>query len=358
MLLKLPDEVLLNIVLRVDTRGTLNFGLACRRLQPIAREALIKKAHIKPQYIWNFVATLQQNPGWVRDITHLALGPVDYHALFVMRNVESYVFRAITKTDFFACCTSICDAVKASSAGSPDLWLETWASGRHFSSMGLSILLAQCLQLEAISVSISYFETESLLWEIFCYNNLLDPGPRRLDKWHKTVRQLLQNRLRGLEITRNPAMHLNGHHRTYERRRVMLTGFVHLRHLVVPYEQIINLFPHNRVILNETLPAGLVHLRIDYCDPRYPLGSKHFVDQLTDDRKAFPYMHDIELRFECGSDCLYSHPDSKAIIDTFQRWQASTVRVVMSGKEPITGDYMQVDLVAKKKSAWWWQQAA
>lgn len=72
-LLHLPDEVLLNVALRLgrNSRDLLHLALAHRRLHPITQEALVRSGCVLLNSIPKYIEMLEQNPGWANQIKHI-----------------------------------------------------------------------------------------------------------------------------------------------------------------------------------------------------------------------------------------------------------------------------------------------
>ena len=70
----LPDELLLNIALRLNVSTLRNVAPTCPRLRFIAQEALVRTAALSPKHAWLLVDLLQQRPQIERLFTHIRLG--------------------------------------------------------------------------------------------------------------------------------------------------------------------------------------------------------------------------------------------------------------------------------------------
>lgn len=353
-LLKLPEELLLNVALRVDNQGGHGLSLTCRRLRPIAREALAKKACIKPKHIWNYVALLLIYPSWSSKLTHLTLGPINDGDSNTMCAIEACVRSTRTKADFLECCAVISAAATASRIGRADLWLNTWARGADFRALGPSILFAQFSELAVLSIHATVFGDMPLLVDIFCSGDKT-ALKHKLDNLHIPVGRLLQHRLRGLEITGKLGLDLptNDNWFLHESRepRLQLTAFRHLRHLIASYDHMIDQTNRSDKYIHKVLPTSLVWLRVDYCDCEDPLGSQPFVDELIFNVQAFPDMRTIELRFDCSAGELALPLGFRQPIDLVRSWQNSGRVDFVTACKDSSGCFWSVDLAACMENA-------
>jgi hypothetical protein len=187
-ILKLPDELLLEVAKDVDVIGLRGLSLTCRRMQPIAQEALIRNATLSPMHIWKLVETLRNQPGLVMALTHLRLGPVTYQQTFDMREISK---AHETQADHSSCCEIMPElylqADKSASEDGP-------AQAIDFYSAGVVVLVALAKGLQTISTGTSVIDTTTIMGSLFCENN---ESPSRS---YEPARLQLKARLEELNI--------------------------------------------------------------------------------------------------------------------------------------------------------------
>jgi hypothetical protein len=191
-ILKLPDELLLDIANNVDVISLHGFALTCRRMRPIAQEALVRNATLSPINIWKLVETLQAHPGLAIALTHLRLGPMTQeHAINMIETSEAHE----TQADHSTCCDII-----------PGLYPHTDKSASkdskarvdNFYSAGLVVLIALAKNLTAISTGTNSIDTIPVMRILFNNDNASTLC------WYEQARSQLEDRLEELNVVIDP----------------------------------------------------------------------------------------------------------------------------------------------------------
>ncbi|XPS68878.1 hypothetical protein M3J09_001157 [Ascochyta lentis] len=291
-LLMLPDELLLEVALRVDTRGTKGLSLACRRLLPVAREALVHNAVVTPKYIWGLVDMLQKYRVLAKLKSHLRLGKITREDAATMREVEDHVRTNMTPEGFEVCCNVIRDGAKAAALGDVEDWVRAFKEGGDLTSLGLSLVLAMCSDLDSVSLDISSIDRLHVLSSAFLLFPLTTRNSSPL--WHRHVLKLLQARLKTVEI---------GGDSESPRGDLHVEDFLHLERLVAPFTRLVaqpgsSIVPNHRAHMADVLPPSIVLLRLHGRDTtRLHSG---FFTETGSRRDLFPNLQIFEL--QCGDD--------------------------------------------------------
>jgi hypothetical protein len=228
-ILKLPDELLLEIAKDVDAIGLHGLSLTCHRMQPIAQEALIRNSTVSPMHVWKLVETLQTHPGLATALTHLRLGQITYEqALDMMEVSEAHRVQA----DHSSCCDII-----------PGLYLQADKLARQdtqtqvddFYSAGMVVLVALAKGLHTISTGTSSIDIVPII------EPLSHKDDEFTSSWYKQARSQLEARLEELNVIIDPWRYRPGlamsAGASYPPSFMDLSRFGRLKRLVIPHEK-------------------------------------------------------------------------------------------------------------------------
>lgn len=344
-MLKLPDELLLAIALELDPLAIKCFSLTCRRLRPVAREALIRStAPVVLYNVWVLFDELQQYD-LGHKISHLCLGSSVRGT--VSDHAEDYFRDTVLEGGMQKCCDIIINTTKSARLGECGAWIEAlqhafrcrgWPCGwpNAVTVLGMSLLFAVTPHLHTLTLPLTTTCNYDLLSSLF-----YKPTPQ-ICPWQPQVHRILKERIEVLEITKDIPITLSSVSLVPGQataQHVMFVAFEHLRRLVVPL-YLLAIEPHGGVLRDavffntiqvadpyKMLPPTLEVLRFEDCD-NGGYGWNHgwlgtaFVQTLVQS-SYFKKLQLLQLVFEEFSIPLAQRISSAHIRD-FRRWQAST----------------------------------
>ena len=281
----LPDELLLNIMLRVDSNGLLSLALASRRFRAIAKESLIRTSSVPPQRIIHFINTLHANPKLASKLTHLQLRPMNDDVYEQIEKSDLQFFHTVAGNAQGAYRDMARQATPSSDMS--QLIIGLMNTQEVFSSR-LALVMAQTTGMKALTVGTNLLD--SVLLMKFIIGDLSRmPGTNR---GFSFLRSTLGARLEELCVYQEPSL-------GYAQLKLGLADFSCLKRLEVPSHWIISerSQPHN------VLPKGLASLQVFFAAEKGLNFNFEWFEDLLSKTGHFTQLRDLELRFEYN---LYS----------------------------------------------------
>jgi hypothetical protein len=225
-ILKLPDELLLDIANNVDVVGLHGLALTCRRIRPIAQEALVRNGTLTPIKIWMLIDTLQTHPELAMALSHLRLGPITKEqAISMMETSEAHKTQAYHSS----CCDIISRLYPHTDKTAHKI---IHSQPDDFYTAGVLVLIALAKGLIAISTSTNSIDTVPMMRTFFNNDNAF------VSCWHRQAKSQLEDRLQELNVT-DPWLGRDREARTWPPATFMnLSRFRQLKRLVVPSQYI------------------------------------------------------------------------------------------------------------------------
>lgn len=189
-----PDEILLNIALRLGTTDLKALAFANRRFRIVSHECLFQNGAIRSVRIFDVIDEVHRTLGLANRVSHLRLGTVDGEAVKEM-NCMRPIYRNMPPEGFQTCS----DIISAATFNdiSP-AWLFALREEPDFYSVGVSLLIAQLKALNTMSADTSTLYNVRLLKSMFYRHTTI---ATRIPRWILRVQSLMQQRLTTLIIT-------------------------------------------------------------------------------------------------------------------------------------------------------------
>jgi hypothetical protein len=298
-ILKLPDELLLDIAKDVDVTGLHGLSLTSRRMRPIAQEGLIRKATLSPINVWKLVETLQLKPGLAMALNHLRFGPItQVQHIDMMRISELHEMQS----DHSSCCDIIPLLYPPKNEPAKE---HTQARVDDFYSAGVVVLVALAKGMEMISMGTDAFSAVPVMKTLFHDQSALTSC------WHEQARSQLEGRLEGLNIVVDPRLekYVSGRRMSaddpFPRLYMDLSRFERLKRVVVPYTEICKVSnhiaraPHQPSYSNDwkdpgrMLPQSLGSITLTQVEAFFDVD---WFSKLLGCVNSFPNLRNIEMR--------------------------------------------------------------
>lgn len=349
-MLKLPDELLLNIALLTDSlegEGVLALkalSLTCHRLHPIAQEALIRNAAVSIRHIWTLVEILGTRPILANSLTHLRLRRLD-QATYDMMQEENARGKILANEDHESRVAFVQEAFPIANIVE---WMEDgFKTEEAFCSFGILVVISLSPGLKKLSVCNNLLDCLPLITGLLNHTTLWPDSS--IPERYKSIRCLLENQLESLELTEDqPVIKTGKFYRRYMSRYdlsdfscsydlVNLAHFQNLKCIVVPLSRLPRTHPFDyrhvsiqATNLSHVLPQSLESIRVDI-GVRYTNFSVEWFGNFIEDSNTLPHLKHVTLRFELNMPstawhmCTLGTRFGQEQLDGMQRWKASRV---------------------------------
>ncbi|KAF2242032.1 hypothetical protein BU26DRAFT_510970 [Trematosphaeria pertusa] len=298
-LMKLPDEILLDIALRFAGRKRnkylMNLALVDRRFRAIAREGLVRIGIVTLSGLPQYIELLAQHPHWAGHITRLELGKHDWTTGWLGRwNMARLSAEAL------AACDDTID--RTWPLGERERLKHDLRSHWDYTGICLCMLIGMLPNVKELSVGTSSFQMQFMmrLLNIRCHLHRRDESAESLGFQH--VANLLAEKLHVLKISRESPTGLHETESMFDTQSLSKLKFLSISGESLTPSRI----AITSRLVKSTLSPSLEHLRIFYDWKTFSLG---WLKQLYNSRECFNGLRVVQLYFRCTFEMFMQYVD-------------------------------------------------
>ncbi|KAF2123376.1 hypothetical protein P153DRAFT_362076 [Dothidotthia symphoricarpi CBS 119687] len=337
--LKLPDELLLNIALQPGfPEGAIvpslrALSLTCRHLRPIAQEALIRTATVSIEHIWRLSELLGTQPSLASDRCDAMM--IAYSRGPALAEQCYQTFCSITKD--VRSLFNFEKRMKNSSLREED-----------FYSIGLLAVIAQSPGIRKLSLGSNFLDLLPMVTGVLDHERFL--SEILISESYQQAQASLEARLEDLEVIyEQPIYNLSGTRLLSINdvsclEQLNLRRFKHLKHVVIPFAYLADegmrqasldyyFFPSiHGTDFSTILPPSLESVMFSFDDTHKMMDTLWF-DNLILSTTVFPCLERVGFQFELNVLstawllCSRNSRFGQQQLDGFRKWSASKVAV-------------------------------